>query len=68
MKISKVTDYAALSRYRLKPKPRCLASPDGSPCKCHLVINFANSLDPDKAQQNVGPDLDTNCLTLKCYS
>ena len=25
---------------------------------------FANSLDPDQARQNVGPDLDTNCLTL----
>ena len=24
----------------------------------------ANSLDPDQARQNVGPDLDTNCLTL----
>ena len=28
----------------------------------HLLINFANSLDPDQAQQNVGPDLDPNCL------
>ena len=24
---------------------------------CHLLITFANSLDPDQAQQNVGPDL-----------
>ena len=23
----------------------------------------ANSLDPDQARQNVGPDLDPNCLT-----
>ena len=30
---------------------------------CHLLIIFANSLDPDQAQQNVGPDLDPNCLT-----
>ena len=30
---------------------------------CCLLITFANSLDPDKAQQNVGPDLDPNCLT-----
>ena len=22
---------------------------------CHLLITFANSLDPDQAQQNVGP-------------
>ena len=27
------------------------------------VITFANSLDPDQARQNVGPDLDPNCLT-----
>ena len=25
---------------------------------CHLLIIFANSLDPDQAQQDVGPDLD----------
>ena len=29
-----------------------------------LLITFANSLDPDQGQQNVGPDLDTNHLTL----
>ena len=28
---------------------------------CHLLITFANSLDPDQVQQN---DLDANCLTL----
>ena len=35
---------------------------------CRLLITFANSLDPDQAQQNVGPDLDPNCLTLWWYS
>ena len=25
---------------------------------CRLLITFANSLDPDQARQNVGPDLD----------
>ena len=25
---------------------------------CHLLINFANSLDPDQDRQNVGPNLD----------
>ena len=30
---------------------------------CHLLITFANSLDLDQARQNVGPDLDPNCLT-----
>ena len=32
--------------------------------KCRLLIFFANSLDPDQARQNVGPDLDPICLTL----
>ena len=27
------------------------------------LITFANSLDPDQALQNVGPDQDPNCLT-----
>ena len=31
---------------------------------CHLLITFSSSLDPDQAQQNVGPDLDQKCLTL----
>ena len=30
---------------------------------CHLLITFANNLDPDQARQNVWPDLDPNCLT-----
>ena len=29
----------------------------------HLLITFANSLDPDQAQQNIWPDLDPNSLT-----
>ena len=29
-----------------------------------LMITFANSLDPDQVRQNVGPDLDPNCLTV----
>ena len=31
--------------------------------KCRLLINFANSMDPDQARRNVGPDLGPNCLT-----
>ena len=31
---------------------------------CHLLITFANSLDPDQ-DQNVRPDLDLNRLTLR---
>ena len=31
---------------------------------CHLLITFANNLDPDQARHFVGPDLDSNCLTL----
>ena len=34
---------------------------------CRLLITFANSLDPDQARQNVGPDLDPNCLTLMVF-
>ena len=30
---------------------------------CHLLICFENSLDPVQARQNVGPDLDANCLS-----
>ena len=30
----------------------------------HLLITFANSLDPDLDRQNVCGDLDPNCLTL----
>ena len=31
---------------------------------CRLLIAFANSEDPDLNRQKVGPDLDTNCVTL----
>ena len=31
---------------------------------CHLLITFANSLEPDQARQNVGPALEPNCLTV----
>ena len=34
---------------------------------CCLLITFANRLDPDQARQNVGPDLDPNCLKPGCY-
>ena len=33
---------------------------------CCLLI-FANNLNPDQARQNVGPDLDPNCLTPGWY-
>ena len=34
-------------------------------CKfSHLLVTFANSLDPDQARQNVGPDLDPNRFTV----
>ena len=32
--------------------------------KCRPLRTFAHSLDPDQARQNIGPDLDPNCLTL----
>ena len=34
---------------------------------CRLLIIFGNSLDPNQARQNVGPDLDKTCLTLWWY-
>ena len=37
-------------------------------CMYHLLITFANSLDPDQAWQNVRPDLDPNYLKLWWYS
>ena len=36
-------------------------------CPTCLLKTFANSLDPDQARQNAGPDLDPNCLTPGCY-
>ena len=36
---------------------------------CYLLMSslivFANSLGPDQARQNVGPDLVSKCLTMK---
>ena len=31
---------------------------------CHMLITFANSLDPDQARHFVGPDRNPSCLTL----
>ena len=45
----------------------CLNSFPASGDFDHLLITFANSLDPDQARQNVGPDLDPNCLTLMVF-
>ena len=30
-------------------------------------FTFTSSLDPDQARQNVGPDLDPNCLIVRWY-
>ena len=51
-----------------KPAQSVINSFPASGNFCRLLINFVNSLDPDQAQQNVGPDLDPNCLTLWWYS
>ena len=32
--------------------------------RSRLLMAFANSLDPDQARQDVGPDLGQNCLNL----
>ena len=42
----------------------CFQNPSESSDFCHLMIIFTNSSDPDQDQQNVGPDLDSNRLTL----
>ena len=48
--------------YSLIPRfPHCFL--DSGDFNC-LVITFANSLFPDQNRQNVGPDLDTDRLTL----
>ena len=43
---------------------KCINSSPPSSDFCRLLISFVNSLDPDQALQNVGPDLDPNYLTL----
>ena len=35
---------------------------------CRLLITFADILAPDQVRQNVGTDLDPNCLTFWLYS
>ena len=50
--ITEATELRSLDRFK-----SFLASSDF----CHLLITFANSLDPDL---NVGPDRDPNCLIL----
>ena len=62
------------SEGRFKPKHGALGPLDSCICMLnsflassnfnHLLIAFANSLDPDKDRQNVSPDLDPNHLTL----
>ena len=43
-----------------RPSSNSLAAGDF----CRLLKTFANSLDPDQARRNVGPDLGPSCLTL----
>ena len=35
---------------------------------CRLLTTFVNSLEPEQARQNVGPDLGPSCLTSRWYS
>ena len=58
--------------YRKRRQQKCilLALLDSCVCKFNsfiasgVLITFANSLDPDQDRENVGLDLDPNCLTL----
>ena len=64
------------SRLMLRPKVKAPVQLDSCLCMfnsflasgnfCHLLITFANSFDSDQDRQNVGPDLDPNCLT-NCF-
>ena len=38
-------------------------SSKGRQCHSFLLINLSNSLDSNQDQQNVNPDLHSNCLT-----
>ena len=53
-----------------KKKKICLLLFNSFPASgnfCHLLITFANSLDPDQAKQNVWPDLDPLFDTLMIF-
>ena len=61
--------FGVYSRELLKEKSKVPTVPASALQKnyffaCHLGITFANSLDHDQDQQNVGPDRGPNCLTL----
>ena len=76
----KHSDVATLHNSRNSHKSRFVRTPCSLAAtfvNSHLLITFANSfgprsgptlcansLDPDQDQQNVGPDLDPNCLKL----
>ena len=48
--------------------PVCKEFAPASSNLCFQLITVANSLDLDQARQDVGPDLDPNCLTLRVIS
>ena len=56
-----------MTQVRLKPEaPRSQVKHSTTEplcSQCHLLITFANSLEPNEARQNVEPDQDPNCLT-----
>ena len=62
-KLIRKTHKNETEKHQHQGKKRRLNSLSASYHFSHLLITFANSLDPDHAQQNVGPDLDPNCLT-----
>ena len=56
-----------LHRFHMLCIPHSYMYSPSTLCLHRLLVTFANSLDPDQAQQNVGPDLDLNCLTLMVF-
>ena len=59
------TTYVLVEKYEKNTFQLCtltLFSASGEFCR--LSMTFANSLNPDQARRNVGPEMDPNCLTL----
>ena len=54
-----------LYQFRLNHHVNYMSNIDSFYC---LLVTFANCLGPNWVQQNVGPHLETSCLTLFWYS
>ena len=58
------TTFGVNSRIReFQIAKQLLLNSSGDFCHLQIHVTFVKNLDPDQARQNVGPDLDSNCLT-----